>query len=118
MTKNNQIGNLGENACAGFLASRGWKILKRNLRTPYGEVDIITERHGCLWAVEVKTRKAIDRDRIPGIISLRQRRRVRNGLVWFARECGKNTCRSMNLYLALIDLSEWKICFFQLPAED
>jgi Holliday junction resolvase-like predicted endonuclease len=118
MSAQSDLGVLGETLCARFFSARGWKILKQNLRTPFGEVDIIIERHGCLWAVEVKTRTALDHDWMPGIISHRQMRRVRNGLVWFAKDCGKYTCHSMKLCLAIVNPSAGKISLYLLPTEE
>lgn len=46
----------GEMLAARFLRSRGYRILHKNLRTPFGEIDIIAERARTLVFVEVKTR--------------------------------------------------------------
>ena len=32
----------------------GWSILESQYHTPYGEIDIIALRNGCVWFVEVK----------------------------------------------------------------
>jgi putative endonuclease len=56
MTKNNQrVGKWGEDAVAAYLAERGYEILARNARTPYGEIDIITRQGDVTIFVEVKT---------------------------------------------------------------
>ena len=52
----NKIGKMGEkNACA-FLKKNGYKILKRNYRKKYGEVDIIAKKQNLISFFEVKTR--------------------------------------------------------------
>ena len=51
-----QTGDAGENYCAKYLKRHGYKILERNYRKPYGEIDIIAFKHGLLCFVEVKTR--------------------------------------------------------------
>lgn len=38
------------------LARKGFRVLLRNVRTPAGEVDIVAERLGVLYFVEVKAR--------------------------------------------------------------
>jgi len=54
---NRRIGKLGEDAAAAYLASRGYEILARNVRTPHGEIDLIVRApEGYLAFVEVKTR--------------------------------------------------------------
>ncbi|WOC14505.1 YraN family protein [Gordonia sp. MP11Mi] len=51
-----QIGRLGEDVAAEYLASLGWEILARNWRTRYGELDVVAAIGGTLVIVEVKTR--------------------------------------------------------------
>ena len=51
-----QVGILGEKIARDFLASRGYKILETNFRTPFGEIDIIGGRSGLTVFFEVKTR--------------------------------------------------------------
>jgi putative endonuclease len=56
MTRDNQrLGKWGEEAVAVYLAARGYQILARNARTPYGEIDIITKQGDITIFVEVKT---------------------------------------------------------------
>ena len=55
-SNNIDIGRIGENIAAEFLASRKYSIVERNFRTPFGELDIIAEKEGRTVFVEVKTR--------------------------------------------------------------
>lgn len=41
MSKNIGIGDIGENIAARFLIRKGYTILDRNYRRPWGEIDII-----------------------------------------------------------------------------
>lgn len=50
------LGKIGEDAAVTFLLSHGYRILQRNFRARYGEIDILCEKHHVLIAVEVKTR--------------------------------------------------------------
>jgi putative endonuclease len=56
MTRNQQVGKWGEQAAVDFLIGRGYEIIARNIRTPYGEIDIIAKKGGFLFFVEVKAR--------------------------------------------------------------
>jgi len=56
MRRNQRIGRWGEEAAAEYLSSRGFVILERNHRTPYGEIDLVTRKDGQTVLVEVKTR--------------------------------------------------------------
>ncbi len=47
-------GKWAEDVAAGYLKSNGYKILDRNFRTRFGEIDIIAFKQGTLIFVEVK----------------------------------------------------------------
>jgi putative endonuclease len=52
------LGERGEAAAAAWLASRGWTILARRWRCPYGELDLVAlDADNVLVAVEVKLRR-------------------------------------------------------------
>ena len=55
-TARQALGRWGETLAADFLTRKGYKILARNMRTPYGEIDIIAQAKEMLVFVEVKTR--------------------------------------------------------------
>lgn len=50
------IGEIGEEYATKFLKKKKYKILKRNYRKRYGEIDIIAENKNYIVFVEVKTR--------------------------------------------------------------
>lgn len=50
-------GQLAEEAAANHLSSLGYQILDRNWKTKWCEIDIIAEREGRIYFVEVKYRK-------------------------------------------------------------
>lgn len=50
------VGRMGEDMAAEYLADRGHKIVGRNIRQKFGEIDILTrDAAGVLHFVEVKT---------------------------------------------------------------
>ena len=53
---NKVLGKFGEDAVEKFLNRNGYKILDRNYRCRFGEIDLIAFEDGCLVFVEVKTR--------------------------------------------------------------
>ena len=56
MTKHNQrVGAWGEQLATEYLLSKGHEIIARNVRTPYGEIDIIAKQNDVTIFVEVKT---------------------------------------------------------------
>jgi putative endonuclease len=67
--KRQALGSWGEEVAAGYLRDRGYTILARNARTPYGEIDLvarqqISKNNNCscdatmIVFVEVKTRSS------------------------------------------------------------
>jgi putative endonuclease len=50
-----KIGEIGENVAVTFLMKRGFSILDRNYTKKWGEIDIITQKNGKLYFVEVKS---------------------------------------------------------------
>lgn len=51
-------GMAGESAAVKFLKKSGYKILEKNYRKTYGEIDIIAKKGENIAFVEVKTRKS------------------------------------------------------------
>ena len=50
------LGALGERLAAEHLSRAGYRIVERNFRTRYGELDIVAAGERCLVFCEVKTR--------------------------------------------------------------
>lgn len=53
------LGKAGEDEAVSFLNKQGFKILERNYRCCYGEIDIIAMEKGTIVFAEVKTRKTL-----------------------------------------------------------
>jgi putative endonuclease len=52
----NKIGRWGEQIARDYLVHSGYTMIGSNIRTPYGEIDLLLEKAGALHFVEVKTR--------------------------------------------------------------
>lgn len=57
---NSKIGKLGEDLAGQFLETNGYKVIDRNFRTRYGEIDLIAQsaKGGEILFCEVKTRSS------------------------------------------------------------
>ncbi len=55
MKHNQKIGQWGEETAVSYLRQRGYEIISRNARTPYGEIDIIAKQGDIMIFIEVKT---------------------------------------------------------------
>lgn len=56
MENNSSIGRIGEEIACEYLARQGFKVLERNFRRPWGELDVIAkDKNETLVFIEVKT---------------------------------------------------------------
>ena len=53
-----RTGKQGEDLAAAHLAENGYRILERNYRSVFGEIDIVAEERDTLVFVEVKSRRS------------------------------------------------------------
>jgi len=56
-SENIRVGRAGEASAERFLRKRGYKIVEKNFRTRFGELDIIARDGATLVFVEVKARR-------------------------------------------------------------
>lgn len=54
--KKQETGRLGEDLACRTLKKKGYRILERNYRCRYGEIDIIAQKNTCLVFVEVRSK--------------------------------------------------------------
>ncbi len=52
-----KTGQLGERIAGDYLKKNGYKVIERNYRTKYGEIDLICQKEKNLVFVEVRTKK-------------------------------------------------------------
>jgi len=55
-----QTGLSAEARAAAYLMAKGYRILAKRYRTPYGEIDIVARRRNLLAFIEVKARASLD----------------------------------------------------------
>lgn len=56
MRISNPVARFGENIACKYLLNKGYKIIDRNFRKGYGEIDIVATKENILIFIEVKTR--------------------------------------------------------------
>jgi putative endonuclease len=55
-----RTGLSGETRAAAYLIAKGYRILAKRFRTPYGEIDIVARKRNLLAFIEVKARASLD----------------------------------------------------------
>lgn len=85
MTANQLVGEYGEGVAAEHLESQGIRVLERNWRCRWGEIDIVALDGDCLVVCEVKTRRsAVCGDPVEAITRAKLGRLRRLMAVWLA----------------------------------
>lgn len=85
---NQKIGAWGEEVAAAFLAERKYEIIGRNVRTPYGEIDIIAKLKDAFIFVEVKTLTSSKNFLPEHQITIRKRQHMLDAAQHYASENG------------------------------
>lgn len=95
MDKRKTLGDCGEKVVADCLTARGFRILARQWRCRWGEIDIIARTpQGIVCFVEVKTRAGPDNAWIREAVTPAKQRRIRNAAsVYLAQENLDCPCR-------------------------
>ncbi|MFN2426713.1 MAG: YraN family protein [Candidatus Binatia bacterium] len=78
-----RFGRYGEDAAAEFLRRRGFEVLARNVRTAFGEIDLVALDGDVVVFVEVKARRGSGG--LEAVDARKQRRLSRLAVAFLAR---------------------------------
>jgi putative endonuclease len=78
MRSNVETGKIGEDSAADYFASKGYRLLARNYRTRYGEIDIICENQNSVVFAEIKNIPSVGIEGIEYLVDRRKRNRIIN----------------------------------------
>lgn len=76
MGNKKQCGAEGEQAAATFLEREGVRILMRNYRCPFGEIDLIGKEQDCFLFIEVKRRNQLMKGTPAEAVDTRKQRKI------------------------------------------
>lgn len=57
-TPRSELGTSGERLAEEYLVEKGYKLVERNFRKPWGEIDLVLRKNDMVVFCEVKTRDA------------------------------------------------------------
>jgi putative endonuclease len=77
------LGTWGEECACTFLESQGFSITARNIRSPYGEIDILAKKENQMVFVEVKTRSNTVNGYPEAAITNRKIKHMEESIQWF-----------------------------------
>jgi putative endonuclease len=90
-TARQSLGRWGEELAAGYLGERGYSIIERNRRTPYGEIDLVVhapgqQGEGMVVFVEVKTRSSASFGHPEVSVDRRKQEHLLNSALYYMQE--------------------------------
>lgn len=89
-----ETGDAGEKYAENYLRKHKYKILERNYRKKYGEIDIIAERKDILVFVEVKTRHTASITTGADAVNFKKQQRIiKTALAYLAEKDIEKLCR-------------------------
>jgi len=80
---NKELGDWGEQIAVDYLISNNIKVVGRNIRTSYGEIDIIGQKDGIIIFFEVKTRRTEEFGNPEDAVNYKKREHMRNSALDF-----------------------------------
>lgn len=83
------FGNIGENMAAELLEADGYRILDRNYRCKFGEIDIIAEKNDVICFVEVKTRSSYNYGRPCESVNYEKKKHIRRTAANYLNDLNK-----------------------------
>jgi putative endonuclease len=107
---NRELGMEGEETACAFLRRKGYRIIDRNYRCRFGELDIVASRRGLTVFCEVKTRSLGDFEEALGAVDAKRQSRMARAASHYLAERGGACGRCRFDVIALMKSGAmWKI---------
>lgn len=84
-----RLGSWGERLVEVFLRDRGFTRCARNLRTPYGEIDLIMFEGETMVFIEVKTRSGKEFGLPEEAVTPSKREHLLRAIAWYLQQQGE-----------------------------
>ena len=86
-SSNQSTGKVGERLSEAYLKKQGYEIVARNVRSPFGEIDLVAKHKKTLVFVEVKTRRGTDFGLPEEAVTKRKKVRLGRLASWYLTQC-------------------------------
>ncbi len=96
------LGQAGEDAAARHLEAQGYRILARNFRRTFAELDIVAQKEGLLVFVEVKARSSARFGAPAEAVTLTKQRRLSKIALDYMMQAGLGECTARFDVLAVL----------------
>lgn len=104
-----KLGSAAENAAADFLQQQGLKLIARNFRCPYGEIDLIMQDGKTLVFIEVRLRNSNNFGGAAMSITQSKQQKLKRSAERYMQIHGECACRFDAVLMQTIDTGtlEW-----------
>lgn len=108
-TEHLKLGSAAENAAADFLQQQGLKLIARNFRCPYGEIDLIMQDGKTLVFIEVRLRNSNNFGGAAMSITQSKQQKLKRSAERYMQIYGECACRFDAVLMQTIDTGtlEW-----------
>lgn len=86
MSRTQATGARAEASAADYLRTKGFRVLKQNVRTPYGEIDLLCQDGSTLVFVEVRYRRSTQFGEPEETTVGRKMQRMRQSAEWYVSQ--------------------------------
>jgi len=102
-------GNAAEQLAALFLQKRGLKLVERNFRCSYGEIDLIMRDGNTLIFIEVRLRSSDNFGGAAMSINQTKQQKLRRSAALYLQTRGDSACRFDAILMSKLDINavEW-----------
>lgn len=101
MVDTSEIGREGEALAIAYLQKNGYRIVEKNYRCRFGEIDIVALDQKTVCFIEVKTRSTDQYDRPEVAVHKQKQHKLSRVALWFLREKRLNNVRARFDVLAI-----------------
>lgn len=100
MTRNStrDMGQDGENIAFSYIRQQGYRVVERNYRCPYGEIDLIAKDGETFVFIEVKSRQSALFGQPEDAVDFRKKKKLSTVALWYLEE------KNINNYHARFDV--------------
>ena len=103
INNNRKMGNHGEQLAERYLIDRGYRILTRNFRCGFGEIDMVVSKEKIIVFVEVKYRRNLNRGYPAESVTKLKQRKIRKTAEYYIYK-NQNDLRNYDFRIDVIQI--------------
>ena len=109
MRNNRAVGADYENKAAQYLETLGYRIVEKNFRCRFGEIDLIAKEGGYLVFIEVKYRAGTQTGEPQEAVDDRKQKKISRTAAWYCRTHRISMEQPCRFDVAACRMGEWML---------